>query len=51
MKTPETSKPHVCESDGIVYTSNPPQWKCKVCGKFEYVHKATMKPLDYMEVR
>ena len=23
-----------CESDGLVYTSMPPQFKCKNCGKF-----------------
>lgn len=36
--------PHSCESDGMVYTSYPPQWRCKICEKFEYIHKATMKP-------
>ncbi len=23
-----------CESDGMIYTSMPPQYKCKHCGKF-----------------
>ncbi len=47
----EALKPHVCESDGLMYTSNPPQWRCKICGKFEYVHNATMKPFtpDYLK--
>lgn len=25
---------HEHESDGMVYTSNPPQYKCKKCGEF-----------------
>jgi hypothetical protein len=25
---------HVCESDGLEYLSYPPQWRCKICGKF-----------------
>ena len=24
----------LCESDGMVYTSNPPQYKCIHCGRF-----------------
>lgn len=42
---------HQCESDGMNYTSYPPQWKCKICGKFEYIHKANMTPYvpDYMK--
>ncbi len=43
-------KSHICESDGLVYTSYPPQWRCKTCGKFEYAHEATMQPFipDYL---
>lgn len=28
---------HICESDGLQYLSYPPQWKCKICGKFYYI--------------
>lgn len=44
-------EPHICQSDGAVYTSYPPQWRCKICGKFEYAHKATMQPFipDYLK--
>lgn len=24
----------LCESDGVIYTSNPPKCKCKHCGRF-----------------
>lgn len=29
-----TTTGHIHESDGNIYTSNPPQSKCKTCGKF-----------------
>lgn len=31
------TSPHVCVSDGAIYTSNPPQHKSKICGKYWYV--------------
>lgn len=34
---PSECVPHACVSDGMVYTSNPPQHRCKICGKFWYV--------------
>ena len=50
MKTDKGEKiqgiePHVCQSDGMVYTSYPPQLRCKICGKFEFIHKETIQPL------
>lgn len=32
---------HVCESDGIMYMSNPPQIKCRICGRFKTLQPAT----------
>lgn len=33
-------KEHVCESDGAIYTSNPPQLKCRICGQFKRIDPA-----------
>ena len=30
-----------CEKDELMYMSNPPQYKCKNCGRFWYAHKET----------
>jgi hypothetical protein len=30
------NEPHECVSDGMIYTSYPPQYRCKICGKFWY---------------
>lgn len=36
---------HTCESDGMVYTSNPPQMKCKHCGVFKRMEES--KPITW----
>lgn len=31
---------HIHESDGAVYMSNPPQYRCKICGQFRIIQTA-----------
>lgn len=34
---------HICESDGHVYLSYPAQYKCKICGRLDFIDKGTIK--------
>lgn len=44
---------HKCVSDGMVYTSYPPQYKCKICGRYAYIHenKIGVEPPDWSEFK
>ena len=44
IKLSESPSPHICESDGMEYLSYPPQWRCKICGRFEFAHSGKIKP-------
>jgi len=35
---------HIHEADGLVYTSYPPQWKCKICGEFKKCYELNERP-------
>lgn len=52
---PEPTQPHTHRSDGNVYTSNPPQLRCKDCGEYftfgEAAQPNKKAPRDRSQVR